>query len=915
VSENKKRVENAIDFFKVYREVTFDSSIVSVTDQSGTIIVANDNFCKISGYSEKELIGQNHRIVNSGYHPKTFFEEMWNTLTSGKKWQGEICNRNKDGQIYWVDTTITPVFNKEKEEYEFISIRLEVTHRVRFEEVSNKIQSIANIGYWEWRVGSDALFWSSQVYEIHGLNPDTYSPTLEKGINHYAPEFQELISAAVTNAIEKGIGWDLELQLINSQQKRVWVRAVGNVEMVEGKAFRVFGTFQDIDKRKSTRLELAKSQMQLKLAVEAAGICSWVYIASEDKLTWDDAAYDIFGIEPSKKQASFREWLEYISLEYREKAHGEFIRAIKSHKEMYDDEYQIDHPKKGKRFIKGRALISYNSDGSPGEIIGLNWDITKEKEVEVTLVAAREKAIETTQAKSAFLASMSHEIRTPMNGLMGTLELLEETKLDREQSELLDTIQMSGEQLLNVVNDILDFSKIEAGKLDLEYRSFDLNRLLKGVKAIFEVQAAKKDIALEIKIDPSVPRYIMGDDTRLKQVLTNLVSNALKFTQKGSVTIKVERDQKSVESENIFTLDFHVQDTGIGIPQDKQQKLFDSFSQVDESTTRKYGGTGLGLAICKSLVGSMGGSIEVSSIEGKGSNFSFSIMTQEGESTTEEKIASEVISFRNDLRILLAEDNLTNQKLALSFLKKIGFKADSIVIANNGLEAYRKVGEYIKKDEPFDVVLMDMQMPEMDGVEAARIINDVHKEKAPLIFAMTANVFEEDRKRCMEAGMAAFATKPIKKNILIKLFNEFFHDESIRIDEIKRESKMSEEKNYNYLNDEKILFEFGEDFDIFEELVEDYRSQVPVFVETIQNGVANGDTKAIQVAGHTIKGIVGNFYCDKLKDAAFAIEEAGKNGEVDSVEEKLGIFMSVNKLVDNELVDFLKENAFRSEAA
>lgn len=916
MKKNRDQNGNLLDFFKVYKDVAFDSSIVSVTDQNGIIILTNENFCKISGYKEEELVGQNHRIVNSGFHTKAFFQDMWNKLLAGEKWQGEICNRSKDGGLYWVDTSITPVFNEEKEEYEFISIRLEITHRKRFEEVSTRIQSVANIGYWEWMVGKDSLFWSDEVFNIHGLDPKEYVPTLEEAKNFYAPEFKELISSAIQNALEKGQGWDLELQIINKEKERVWVRAVGHVEMIEGKAYRVYGTFQNIDRRKRTRMELAKSQMQLKLAVEAAGIASWVYLPQRDTLTWDDAAHDVFGIERSKKSATFREWLAYIIPEHQMEAHKAFVDAISEKSEMYDGEYQINHPKKGLRFIKGRALITYNSEGEPSEIVGLNWDITKEKELEATLIEAREKAVEATQAKSAFLASMSHEIRTPMNGLMGTLELFSETKLNKEQREFLETIQMSGEQLLNVVNDILDFSKIEAGKLELEYRNIDLNRLLKGVRAIFEVQAIKKGIELSISCGSEIPKYIMGDETRLKQILTNLISNAIKFTFKGKVELQVEKSANSSKSnDGMVTLLFKVIDSGIGIPLNKQKKLFDSFSQVDASTTRKYGGSGLGLAICKSLVNSMGGDIEVTSKHGHGSTFTFEIMTQIGEAIVEKENNSEVCIFRKDLHILLAEDNLTNQKLALSFLKKIGLDENQVVIANNGLEAFQLVEKSIEKGHPYDAILMDMQMPEMDGVDASIKINEKFKDKAPLIFAMTANVFEEDRKRCLDAGMKAFATKPIKKKVLINLFNEYFPDENIPITPITGESIMSESNKYNYLNAEKILFEFGEDFDIFEELVEDYKSQVPEFVEKIQAGVANHDAEVIKVAGHTLKGIVGNFYCDKLKDAAFAIEVAGKEGAIDSVEEKLGIFLSINELVNQELVRFLEENAYRSEAA
>ncbi len=910
----KKDIANSIDVLAVYQEVSFDNSIVSVTDQQGTILLANKKFCEISGYSEEELHGANHRIVNSGYHPKEFFEEMWQSLLKGKKWQGEICNRAKDGSIYWVDTTITPVWNEEKKEYEFISIRLEVTHRKRFEEVLGRIEEVGNIGYWEWHIEKNTLFWSDMVYQIHGLTREEYKPEVESSIENFAPEYRDTLAACLERALQDGEGYDIELEVFHKDGHRVWTRAVGQAEFVGGRPFRVYGTFQDIDKRKRIHMDYAKSQVQLQLAVESAGIGNWVYDPGKDKLTWDEASFDLFGVKKEDFGGRIQDWINTLVPETRDESLQNFSRCLETQDEVYNNEFEIIHPTKGRRTIKGRAFISYNSEGLPTEVVGLNWDITEEREAQKILVEAREKAVNATHAKSAFLASMSHEIRTPMNGLMGTLELLSETKLTKSQKELLDTIQMSGEQLLNVVNDILDFSKIEAGKMELEYRNLDLHRLLKGVKAIFEVQANKKGLELSFEQGKDVPRYIKGDETRLKQILTNLVSNAIKFTAKGSIKIEVHSVGKGT-SDDMKTLLFKVTDTGLGIPLDKQKELFDSFTQVDATTTRRFGGTGLGLAICKSLVNSMGGQIGVDSVEGKGSTFFFEMMTAVGE---EERDRSSAVHdhaiYRNDLRILLAEDNRTNQKLAISFLEKLGFSGSQVVVAENGLEACHQVEKSMGEGRPFDLILMDMQMPEVDGVEATKRIISQWGENAPIIVAMTANVFEEDRKRCLDAGMKDFVTKPIKKKTLIETLNTYFSDKELEGIMINSEPIMTQ-TSYQYLDTEKLLYEFGEDFDIFEELVEDFKDQVPEFVSTIKAALQNKDAKAIQAAGHILKGIVGNFYCKKLKEAAFDLEMAGKEENFDVVEEKLGIFLSLNEIVSKELQTLIKERSDSSQAA
>lgn len=912
----KKVHDSSLD---VYQDVTYENSIVSITNQEGSIIKANERFCEISGYSREELEGSNHRIVNSGYHSKEFFKEMWDCLLRGEVWKGEICNRNKDGGIYWVETRIHPIWNESKQEYEFVSVRLEITHRKRYEEVLNSMQDMARIGYWEWNIVQDTLFWSSMIYDIHGLTPEEYTPEVASSIENFHPDFRELLGQKLEHAMTTGEGYDIELQVLHKDGHAVWTRAVGEVELANGKPFRVYGTFQDIDKRKRTRDELNRSQQQLNLTLESAGIGNWIYYPKEDRLIWDDASFEIFGVDKEKFKGVYQDWVDCLHPQDIEESSKTFLKCIENQSPVYDSRFRIIHPTKGVMYVKGRANIQYDDKGQPVEIIGLNWDITKEFQFERKLVEAREKAEEATRAKSAFLATMSHEIRTPMNGMMGTLELLSETKLSQEQQGLIETVQMCGDQLLTIVNDILDFSKIEAGKLELEYRSFDLKKLLKGIKSMFEVAVAKKGLELNLVIGETVPRVIKGDETRLKQVLTNLVSNALKFTQEGSLKIEAMYDEKR-SSKSTATIIFKVVDTGMGIPLDKQGRLFQSFRQVDDTTTRKFGGSGLGLAICSSLVGSMGGNIGVESDEGAGSIFFFDIMVGVGGENELEASEENVfnLSFKPDLKILIAEDNPINRKLAQSFLKRLNIDDKQVHCAENGEVAWKMVLKANLENKPFDLVLMDMQMPIMDGVSATEcIIRDLHN-KAPVIFAMTANVFEEDKKRCFEAGMKDFISKPVKKNILFEKLCEYFphkNSENSADQGQIMSSENSSNQKYCYINPEKILFEFEDDFDIFEELVEDYKGEVETFIAAIKVGLNDKNAEEIRVAGHTLKGIVSNFYCEKLRQAAFALEECGKNSDFDSVDEKLGVFLSLNELSLKDLDNFIKEKKSNSQAA
>jgi CheY-like chemotaxis protein/nitrogen-specific signal transduction histidine kinase len=387
------------------------------------------------------------------------------------------------------------------------------------------------------------------------------------------------------------------------------------------------------------------------------------------------------------------------------------------------------------------------------------------------LIKQKEKAEQATQSKSMFLAGMSHEIRNHMHSIIGISEMIAETKLNAEQKEYFNIINTSGNELMNIINEILDFSKIEAGQVVLDNTEFNLRELITKVISMHEANARQSGLSLKAEIQESLPENITGDPTRLSQILINLVNNAIKFTDKGGVTIKVSHKSLVPRPDaNLFKLRFEVIDTGVGISEDSQQKLFKPFSQTHVAVQRKKGGTGLGLAICKQLTDLMDGEIGVISQLGKGSTFWFNIMLSIPElssNNSSSEPAGKTISAKRKAKVIVVEDNLLNQQLIVNVLVKEGYRVD---MAENG-----KVGFDLYKQNRYNVVLMDIQMPVMDGIQATRLIREYERKNKlnkSVIIAVTAHTKEGEKQNLMDAGMNLYLGKPFKNADLTDMLNK-----------------------------------------------------------------------------------------------------------------------------------------------
>jgi PAS domain S-box-containing protein len=1036
------------------RAVEQSPSAVVITDLNGSIEYVNPKFSQITGYSLAEAIGQNPRILKSGQQTRELYRTLWDTIVSGAEWQGELLNRKKNGELFWEFARISPIRNSAGITTHYVAVKEDITERKRAEEAfrksEEKFRQVWNNSFDGMRVidESATILMVNDAYCRMVRKPREALEGKSLAVVYQDSDNERAVSDLRERIANRTIPPTDEQEVVLWNEEGVWFSFTNSFLEKEGEHVLLLTLVRDITEQKLAESALRDSEKRFKElfdespvgyhevsrdgtiirvnrtelemlgfeAVEVIGKKVWE-LAAEQRAAQTRVEAKLAGIVPPSHG--------YETILCRKD--GALQPVVIFDKLIIDGDGNITGLRTAVQDNTERKLAEEELQRFAEDLFEAKSDAEEQarklEEQAEELRKAREQALQVSRYKSEFLANMSHEIRTPMNGVIGMTGLLMDTPLSPEQREYAEIIRTSGDVLLSIINDILDFSKIEAGKMTLELVDFDLRTLAEEAVDLLAGNAQEKGLELILYVDQAVPVTVNGDPGRLRQILVNLLGNAVKFTERGDVVLRMTLDELAADDAVIRC---SVQDTGIGIPHEARARLFNSFTQVDGSATRRFGGTGLGLVISKQLAELMGGTIGVESEPGKGSDFWFTVRVkvrpgvapsswmppemrnqrvlvmvgnaasreilqqqlaargsrvesaaslneglealrkaaQEarpiaavladvqlpgngsvtfadmirsngqvpgppvillrslGQSTAQAQpeagvalsvnkpvkegalIEALLKALRSDhatdaptgqrtggaqaepskqgfgLRILIAEDNVVNQKVAARMLERLGSRAD---VAANGLEAITALERV-----PYDMVLMDCQMPDLDGFAATRAIRQREgTAKHTIIVAMTANALEGDRERCIAAGMDDYISKPISARALEELLQEWV---SAPGGNKRRAFKAADHPmDGPILNPQRLadLAELGDSPSWLENILNRFLEDSSGRIAALRAAIDREEPNIVAEVAHAMKGSSANVGASAMAQVCKILQDLGRSGSVVGALDKL----------------------------
>ena len=804
---DRKRVQQ--EMTKLSRIASQTDNAVILTDVNGYVEWVNEAFTKTSGYSLAEIIGRKPGILLQGdLSDKGAVKRISQAIKEQQSFEETLINYTKQGAPYWINIRCNPVHNEENEVIGFMAFSVDVSEKKETEDKLRLQQRLmesmshqARIGAWEANLIEGSLYWSSMTKEIHEVEPD-YLPNIETGINFYKEGYsRDKISEVLQLGVEQGIPWNEELQIVTAQGKDLWVVAKGEPAFIDGICVRLFGSFQDINDRKLAEIQarndarlnrtLAELNMsepilagsfsdaknlitrQLSRALQVGRASIWIYdndwevLECVSQFEYKDLTFTSGQTISKYESPEFFELVSNITVFAADDVSSNPVAKALSDSELIQADVRS---LLGAKFMTGDGGFGilmiehigteYRDWSDPDQrflisaatLVSSIFSLEQRNIAEKNLILAKEQAEAAALAKSDFLATMSHEIRTPMNGVLGMLELLQDDNLSISQLKKTNVAKASANSLLTLINEILDFSRLDAGKMELEHIDFDLRGLLADTTIALAFMAQEKGLELILDLTQITQAMVVGDPAKLRQIVNNLVGNAIKFTETGDVTLTATLNKQ----EQDLQLVIQVKDTGIGIPSDKQKTLFDPFTQVDASTTRRFGGSGLGLAICHKLSAMMDGELSVTSVEGQGSTFSSLIKVRESEHAGDKLPNLDI----NGRHFLLIDDNPSQLNVLKQQLKQWGAEA-TIVTNVDDVDKVCQQSLPINKGLPFDAAILDIRISGVNGSEVGKRLKSAESSFNMPLVIMTSMGVKGDAAYFKSLGFSAYLHKPV----------------------------------------------------------------------------------------------------------------------------------------------------------